>query len=867
MTDQNTLGATPSAAETAATPTKKGTLSLGGTLSVGASGGAARPGGVSVEVRRRRFDGPTTPAPVAASGAPSLPKPLPTPIVAAPVQAAAPKAAPKAKAAAEVPTPVAAAAPAAPVAPATPPTPQLSAREAALLKAGDLQSLNIKTAQERAAKEAAEREAAKAEKERLAALAAQSRAGSGGGGVQSGTLNSSGPARNVDSRAFTKTTISLDDARRRSSSGRPELKDASAKRGRNAYMSDLADKARTSSGGKRRGRGGPREETFGPAAPAEKISREVLIPEFITVAELAARMSEKAADVVKKLMLMGEMVTANQTIDQGTAEVIATEMGHKPKLQQAVNLEDLLRDAPDSAEQLLTRAPIVTIMGHVDHGKTTLLDTLRKANVVKGEAGGITQHIGAYQVKAPSGRLITFLDTPGHAAFTAMRARGAQVTDVVILVVAADDGVMPQTAEAIQHARSAGVPIVVALNKIDKPAANPAKVKNELLGHDVVLEEFGGNVPCVAVSGLTGKGLGELEEIVLLQADVLDLKANPNRRAEGTVVEARLDKGRGPVATVVVQTGTLKAGDIVVAGPVWGRVRALVNDRGQTIKEAGPSMPVELLGLNGVPAAGDTFIVAADEKTAKDVASQRETRERERAQASRKLTLEGLMEKLTDEGQGVKELNIIVKADVQGSVEAIQYALGQLNADQSSVKVKVVSGGVGVMTETDVNLAIAAGALIVGFNVRADATARDIAERNGIELRYYSIIYQLIDDIKAAMSGLLAPNVVEEITGQAEIRALFTYEKLRIAGCIVSSGKINRGSKVRIIRDGQVVHTGELSTLKRGKDDAKDVASGFECGMTFANFTDFKEKDVVEAFVLKEVKRTIDDLKSVAGKA
>ncbi|MFN7609713.1 MAG: translation initiation factor IF-2, partial [bacterium] len=394
------------------------------------------------------------------------------------------------------------------------------------------------------------------------------------------------------------------------------------------------------------------------------------IPEFITVAELAARMSEKAADVVKKLMLMGEMVTANQTIDQSTAEVIVTEMGHKPHLQQAISLEDMLRDAPDEAGDLITRAPIVTIMGHVDHGKTTLLDTLRKTSVVKGEAGGITQHIGAYQIKAPSGRLITFLDTPGHAAFTAMRARGAQVTDVVILVVAADDGVMPQTIEAIQHARAAGVPIVVAMNKIDKPGINPAKVKNELLAHDVVLEEFGGNVPCVPVSGLTGQGLDDLEEIVLLQADVLDLKANPNRRAEGTVVEARLDKGRGPVATVVVQTGTLRTGDIVVAGAVWGRVRALVSDTGKTIKEAGPSMPVEILGIAGVPAAGDTFIVAADEKTAKDVAGQRDVRERERAQAARKLTLEGLMEKLNDAGEGVKDLNIIVKADVQGSVEA-----------------------------------------------------------------------------------------------------------------------------------------------------------------------------------------------------
>lgn len=878
MTDQ-----TPPAAP------KKSTLSLGGTLSIGGGGGAgsAGKGGVSVEVRRRRFDGPTAPS-APAMPAPLSAPPMPKPIAPAPIvqnvpapkpQATKPEPKPEAEPAA--PVAAAAAAPAAPAKPMGPqlgtiaaprvPTGPLSAREEALRRANELQSLNTKSAQERAAREAAEREAARLAKEaKEARERASTRAGSGSGGVQSGTLNSSGPARTVDSRAFTKTTISLDDARRRSSSGgRPDNKDPSAKRGRNAYLEELADRARTSSGGGggRRRRGGPREEMSDMSAqPAEKLMRDVAIPEYITVAELAARMSEKAADVVKKLMLMGEMVTANQTIDQATAEVIVAEFGHKPKLQQAVNLEDMLREAPTAEEDQITRAPIVTIMGHVDHGKTTLLDTLRKANVASGEAGGITQHIGAYQVKAPSGRLITFLDTPGHAAFTAMRARGAKVTDVVILVVAADDGLMPQTIEAIQHARAANVPIVVALNKMDKPSANPQKVKNELLSQELVIEEFGGTVPCVPVSGLTGMGLADLEEIVLLQADVLELKANPKRRAEGAVIEARLDKGRGPVATVVVQNGTLRTGDIVVAGAVWGRVRALVNDKGQTIKEAGPSLPVEILGLGGVPAAGDTFIVTTDEKMAKEVASQRDQLSRERAQAARKMTLEGLMEKLSDVGEGVKELNLIVKADVQGSVEALQYALGQLNTDQAQVRVKVVSSGVGVITETDINLAIASGALCMGFNVRADATAREIAERNGVELRYYTIIYQLIDDIKAAMSGLLAPSMVEEVTGQAEIRAIFSYEKLRIAGCMVTQGKIMRGSKVRILRDGAVVHTGELSSLKRGKDDAKDVASGFECGMTFTNFTDFKERDIIEGFTMKEVKRTLDDLKSAAAK-
>ncbi|PIZ29791.1 MAG: translation initiation factor IF-2, partial [Alphaproteobacteria bacterium CG_4_10_14_0_8_um_filter_53_9] len=490
-------------------------------------------------------------------------------------------------------------------------------------------------------------------------------------------------------------------------------------------------------------------------------------------------------------------------------------------------------------------------------------DSLRKADVVSGEAGGITQHIGAYQVKAPSGRMITFLDTPGHAAFTAMRARGAQVTDVVILVVAADDGIMPQTKEAIQHARAAGVPIVVALNKMDKPDANPTKVKNELLAEDVVLEEFGGDVPCVPVSALKRTGLEELEEIVLLQADMLDLKANANRRADGAVVEARLDKGRGPVATVIVQRGTLRAGDIVVAGSVWGRVRALINDRGEQIDEAGPSMPVEVLGLQGVPAAGDTFVAAEDERKAKEVAYARNVLDRERAQAARKMSLEGLMEKLAN--HDTLELNVIIKGDVQGSVEALAYALGQLNADQQQVQVKVISRAVGVITENDVNLASTAGAFVVGFNVRADATARAAADRLGVELRYYSIIYNVIDDIKAAMSGLLAPSKVEEITGQAEIRALFTFDKTRIAGCMVTEGKIFRGSRIRIIREGTVIHDGKLGTLRRAKDDTKEVASGYECGMTFDNFTDFKEGDVVEGYTIKEIKRTIDDLKAAAA--
>lgn len=885
-------------------PPKKGTLSLGsGTLSVGSS--APRSGGgqsVSVEVRRRRFDAPsplgTRPvatAPATAGSPTASSEEIQRRMAAlqsaqhvaaeqaakaaadraAAEQTAAQQAETKAAAPALSPAKAATAQP--PAAPTYPAEPVFKAaesldstapltRDELLRRAAFLQDDRIRVAQEKAKVEAEAKAAAQAAALAAAQERAATRAGSGAGGVRSGTLANAGPGRTVDSKAFTAAKVGGDDTRKRTagntSGGKPDAREG-GKRGRNAYLEELADRQRSSSSGGRRRRG-PRDESAAPAAPAEKIIRDVMIPEFITVAELAARMAEKSADVVKKLMTMGELVTANQTIDQATAEVIVSEFGHKPILAAVTSIEETLLEGEDAAEDLVTRSPIVTIMGHVDHGKTTLLDTLRKAAVAKGEAGGITQHIGAYQVKAPSGRLITFLDTPGHAAFTAMRARGAQVTDVVILVVAADDGIMPQTIEAIHHARAAGVPIVVALNKMDKPGVNPAKVKNDLLAQEVVIEEFGGNVPCVPVSGLTGMGLGDLEEIVLLQADVLDLKANPKRRADGAVVEARLDKGRGPVATVVVQRGTLRVGDIVVAGPVWGRVRALINDKASNVKEAGPSMPVELLGLAGVPQAGDQFIVAIDERSAKDAAAQREQQARERAQAARKMTLENLMEKMTTEGQ--KDLNVIVKADVQGSVEAIAYALGQLNADQTQVKVKVISGGVGVITETDVNLAIAAGAIIVGFNVRADATARSLAEQHGVELRYYSIIYNLIDDIKAAMSGLLAPSVVEEITGQAEIRALFTFEKTKIAGCMVTSGKIFRGSKVRIIRDGTIVHTGELGSLRRAKEDAKDVAAGFECGMTFGSFTDFKEKDIVEGFQMKEVKRTIDDLKAVAAK-
>lgn len=629
------------------------------------------------------------------------------------------------------------------------------------------------------------------------------------------------------------------------------------KRGRNAYLGDIEQRYRAMSSHKRRGDKSGRGADSGPKQQAEKIIREVEIGDFITVGDLAARMSEKAGDVVKKLMLMGEMATVNETLDQDTAVLLVEEFGHKYKLVSETDIEVGLVADEDDAKDLVERSPVVTVMGHVDHGKTTLLDALRKTDVVGGEAGGITQHIGAYQVTVPSGRKITFLDTPGHAAFTAMRARGAKVTDIVILVVAADDGVMPQTIEAIQHAKAAEVPIVVAINKSDKPEANPQRVKNELLSHELVLEEFGGDVPVVEVSALKGMGLNQLEEVLLLQADLLELKANPTRRADGIIVESRLDKGRGPIATVVVQRGTLHTGDIIVAGAVWGRVRALINDKGETVKEAGPSVPVEILGLQGVPEAGDTFVIAESDRKAKEVAAFRDQKLREKAQASRKLSLDNMFERM--ESADVVELNVIVKADVQGSVEAIAHSLKQLNTSQ--VKVRVVHGGVGVIAETDVNLAIAAQAIIVGFNVRADANARKIAEHEGVELRYYTIIYELIDDIKNAMSGLLAPDYEEDITGSAEIRAIFKMGKNKIAGCMVTDGKLERNSKMRLLRDGKVVHQGAIASIRREKDDVKEIASGYECGITLDNFNDIAEGDIIEGYVMKEVTKTLDDIK------
>ncbi len=588
----------------------------------------------------------------------------------------------------------------------------------------------------------------------------------------------------------------------------------------------------------------------GPAGP-----RDIVVPETITVAELANRMARRAVDVIKVLMKNGMMATPSDVIDADTAELVATEYGHIVKrVAESDVLEGLTGEAdPDS--ELTPRAPVVTIMGHVDHGKTSLLDALRQTDVVSGEAGGITQHIGAYQVILPSGQKVTFLDTPGHAAFTAMRSRGAKVTDIVILVVAADDGVMPQTVEAIAHAKAAGVPIIVAVNKIDKGDANPTRVKTELLQHEIQVEDLGGDIQAVEVSATKKLGLDKLLEAILLQAEILDLKANAGRAAEGAVIEAKLDKGRGPVATVLVQRGTIRVGDIVVAGAEWGRVRLLANERGESVKWAGPSTPIEVIGLSAAPDAGDEMVVVENEARAREVTEYRSRKRRESRQASNsRQTLDQLLK--TREVGERKLLPIVLKADVQGSAEAIQGALAKLETDE--VGVQVLQAGVGGITESDVILAHASGAAVIGFNVRANNQARDRAKRDGLEIRYYSIIYNVIDDIKAVLSGMLAPEVREKFLGNAEILEVFNITKVgKVAGCKVTEGVMRRGSKVRLVRDNVVIHEGELSTLKRFKDEVKEVQNGQECGMGFIGYQDMQKGDVIECFDVETIKRAL----------
>ncbi|MBX9457470.1 MAG: translation initiation factor IF-2 [Rhizobium sp.] len=588
----------------------------------------------------------------------------------------------------------------------------------------------------------------------------------------------------------------------------------------------------------------------------EKVLREVVLPETISIQELSQRMSERSVDVIKFLMKEGQMMKAGDIIDADLAELIAVEFGHTVKRVSESDVETGIFGREDDEAEMVSRPPVVTIMGHVDHGKTSLLDAIRNTTVVSGEAGGITQHIGAYQVEK-NGHKITFIDTPGHAAFTAMRARGAQVTDIAILVVAADDSVMPQTIESINHAKAAGVPIIVAINKVDKPSANAQKVRTELLQHEVFVESMGGEVLDVEVSAKTGSGLDKLLEAILLQSEILDLKADPSRTAEGSVVEAKLDRGRGSVATVLVQKGTLRPGQIIVAGDQWGRVRALVNDRGEHIKEAGPATPVEILGLQGTPQAGDKFAVAENEGRAREIAEYRQRLTREKAvarHAGQRGSLEQMMTQLT--AAGVKEFPLVIKGDVQGSIEAIAGALDKISTDE--VRARIVHSGAGAITESDISLAEASGAAIIGFNVRANPQARDAAERAGIEIRYYNIIYDLTDDVKAAMSGLLSPERRETFIGYATIKEVFNITKVgKVAGCQVTEGKVERGVGVRLLRENVVIHEGKLKTLKRFKDEVSEVQVGQECGMAFENYEDIRAGDVIECFRVEHITRTL----------
>ena len=587
----------------------------------------------------------------------------------------------------------------------------------------------------------------------------------------------------------------------------------------------------------------------------QKIVRDVVIPETITVQELSNRMAERGAAVIKSLMNMGVMATINQVIDADTAELVVAEFGHRIQRVSDADVEIGLRGDDDADETLIRRAPVVTIMGHVDHGKTSLLDAIRQTDVAAHEAGGITQHIGAYQITTKSGERITFIDTPGHAAFTEMRARGAKVTDIVVLTVAADDGIMPQTVEAIHHARAAGVPIIVAINKMDKPDANPGRVRTDLLQHELVVEEMGGEVLSIEVSAKTKAGLDKLEEAILLQSEILDLKANPNRPAEGVVVEAKMERGRGSVATVLVQRGTLKIGDIVVAGSEWGRVRALVDAYANILTDAGPAMPVEVVGLNGTPLAGDEFSVVESESRARSVADFRQRKQRDaKAATSSRGTLEQMFARI--QAGEAKELPVVVKADAHGSVEAIVGAMEKMGTDE--VKAMVLHSGVGGINESDVTLARASGALIIGFNVRANPQARELAKRDGVEIRYYSIIYDVTEDVRKALSGMMAPTLKEKLLGYAEIREVFSITKVgKIAGCMVTEGLVKRGAKVRLVRDDVVIHEGDLSQLKRFKDDAREVKEGFECGMAFANYQDIQVGDKIECFEVEQIAREL----------
>ncbi|HMA88580.1 MAG TPA: translation initiation factor IF-2 [Burkholderiales bacterium] len=742
----------------------------------------------------------------------------------------------------------AAEAPAQAAAPA--PTPTLDAREIELREAearrqqqlAEIQAQELREKQEREKRDAdqkqAEREAQAALSKAAAPAAAQA--------PSEGTLHApkakaeEGKAEKKAKKVKTTTVLRDDSARRRMIKTRGDLGGGVA--GWHAR-----------GGVRHRPAAGAEQASF--AQPTEPIVREVAVPETITVGELAHKMSVKAAEVIKTLMKLGTMATINQMLDQDTAMIVVEEMGHKGKLAKLEDPEAYLAEAVEEhAAEAHARPPVVTVMGHVDHGKTSLLDYIRRSKVAAGEAGGITQHIGAYHVETPRG-VVTFLDTPGHEAFTAMRARGAKVTDLVILVVAADDGVMPQTLEAINHAKAAGVPLVVAINKVDKPDANPDKVKQELLNHGVVPEEYGGDSPFVLVSAKTGRGIDDLLERVLLQAEVLELKAPTDTPAKGAVIEARLDKGRGPVATLLVQSGTLHRGDVVLAGEVYGRVRAMLDENGKPTPTAGPSIPVEVQGLSDVPQAGAEMVVITDERKAREIALFRQGKFRDVKLAKQQAAkLENVFEQM---GEGEKKvLAIVLKADVQGSQEAMVHALSRLSTEE--VKVNVVHAGVGGITESDVNLAMASRAIIIGFNTRADATARRLIENAGVEVRYYNIIYEAVEEIKAALSGMLAPEKKEQVIGLVEVRQVFRISKVgAVAGCYVLEGIVRRNAQVRVLRDNVVIHTGDIDSLKRFKEDVREVKAGFECGISLKNFSDLKEGDQFEAFEVLEVARTL----------
>ena len=706
----------------------------------------------------------------------------------------------------------------------------------------EIQAAELREKQEREKREAEQKQAERA------APAPAATAAAAAGAATDGTLHApkaGEPKTEKKAKKVKQTTILRDDSvRRRTIKTRGDLGGGvGGWHGRG--------------GGRHRGGSAPAagETTF--AAPTEPVVRDIAVPETITVGELAHRMSVKAVEVIKVLMKLGSMATINQVLDQETAMIVVQEMGHTAK---AAKLEDpeafLMGDAAGTATEAVARPPVVTVMGHVDHGKTSLLDYIRTTKVAAGEAGGITQHIGAYHVETPRG-VITFLDTPGHEAFTAMRARGAKVTDIVVLVVAADDGAMPQTIEAIAHAKAAEVPLVVAINKIDKHEANPERVKQDLLQHGVVPEDLGGESPVVPVSAKTGAGIDALLEQILLQAEVLELKAPVDAPAKGVVIEARLDKGRGPVATLLVQSGTLKRGDVVVAGAVYGRVRAMLDENGKPVQSAGPSIPVEIQGLSDVPRAGEEVVVLADEKKAREVALFRQGKYREVKLSKQQATkLENMFAQMSEGGSVSKTLALLIKADVQGSQEALAHALTRLSTDE--VKVAVVHAGVGGITESDVNLAMASRAVIIGFNARADATARKLIESAGVDVRYYNVIYDAVEEIKAALSGMLTPERKESIIGMVEVRQVFRISKVgTVAGCYVQEGLVKRGVQVRVLRDNVVIHTGDIDTLKRFKDDVREVKAGFECGMSLKNFQDLKEGDQFEVFEVLEVARTL----------